>query len=571
MVRNQPPGNSLIWRQYLAFAGMIAVFAALALRVVYLQTFEREKLQSQGDMRYLREVTVFPERGRILDRNGQPLSVSTPVYSLVSDPGLFCNSEPSWDKILETTGISREYLKDKCEKFVSADFMYVKRQLPPAVVEQVMQAPIPGLAVRREYKRYFPSGPVSAHLIGFTDIDGNGQEGLELAFNEELKGSEGRMLALKNLGGRYVERVESVRQVQHGRDIMISVDQRLQSLASKYLESALIEHGAAGGSVVVLSIPSGEILAMVNAPQFNPNDRDSLKDRIFRNRAVTDILEPGSTVKPFTIAMALESGTVGVDTMVDTSPGAWRVGGRVIRDVHDYGELSVFDVLVRSSNIGAAKIALALPFDDLFNTFKDVGFGSMAGFLPGEIPGVLKRRSREIEHATMAYGYGFSATPLQLARAYTVFATDGELLPVTLKRKEPGFRARGKRVFDPDTVFRIREMLEQVATSKGTARKARIAQYRMGGKTGTTHKLINGNYKNNRYVSLFAGLGPISDPKFVTVVSIDDPRGKLHYGGDVAAPVFSKLMSDMMRLYNVRPDDVDQSRIVSVKVDRNRV
>ncbi len=573
-VRERLPADSadsLIWRQYLALAGMIVVFVVLALRVVYLQTYEREKLQSQGDMRYLREVTVVPERGRILDRNGQPLSVSTPVYSLVSDPGRFCNSESSWDKVLEATGVSRKHLQDKCRKFSSSDFMYVKRQLPPAVVERVMQTPTPGLDVRREYRRYFPSGPVSAHLIGFTDIDGNGQEGLELAFNKELKGSEGRMLVLKNLGGRYVERVESVRQVEHGRDIVISIDQRLQSLASRYLASALIEHDAAGGSIVVLSVPSGEILAMVTAPQFNPNDRGSLKNGIFRNRAVTDILEPGSTAKPFTIAMALESGMVGVDTMIDTSPGAWRVGGRTISDIHDYGELSVFDVLVKSSNIGSAKIALALPFDDLFDTLQGVGFGSLAGSLPGETPGALRRRSRKMEHATMAYGYGFSATPLQLARAYTVFATDGELLPVTLERKEPGFRARGERVFQSDTALRIREMLEQAATAKGTARKARIAQYRIGGKTGTTHKLIDGNYKNNRYVSLFAGLGPISDPKFVTVVSIDDPRGRFYYGGDVAAPVFSKLMSDMMRLYNIRPDDVDQSRIVSVEADKNQV
>ncbi len=563
MVRNRSPADSLIWRQYVALAGMIAVFAVLALRVVYLQTSEREKLKAQGDMRYLREVAVFPERGRILDRNGQPLSVSTPVYSLVSEPEPFCNAQRSWDNILEMAGISRAYLKNKCEKFAGADFMYVKRQLPPAVVEQVMKSPAPGLAVRREYRRYFPSGPVSAHLIGFTDIDGNGQEGLELAFNEDLKGSEGRMLALKSLGGRYVERVENIRQVRHGRDVVISIDARLQSLASKYLESALIEHGAASGSVVVLSVPSGEILAMVNAPWFNPNDRGTLKDRIFRNRAVTDTLEPGSTAKPFTIAMALESGTVEADTIVDTSPGAWRVGGRTIRDIHDYGELSVFDVLVRSSNIGSAKIALALPFDELFDILQDVGFGSMAAFLPGETAGVLKRRSRNIEHATMAYGYGFSATPLQLARAYTVFATDGELLPVTLERKELGFRARGKRVFSPDTALRVREMLEQVATTKGTARKARVARYRIGGKTGTTHKLIDGNYRNNRYVSVFAGLGPISDPKFVTVVAIDDPRGKFHYGGDVAAPVFARLMADMMRLYNVRPDQVDSPRIVA--------
>ncbi len=567
----RPPVDSLIWRQYLVLAGMIAVFVVLALRVVYLQTFEREKLQAQGELRYLREVTVFPERGRILDRNGQPLSVSTPVYSLVAEPGLFCGSESSWDKILETTGISRAYLKDQCRKFVNSDFMYVKRQLPPAVVEKVMQAATPGLDARREYKRYFPSGPVSAHLIGFTDIDGNGQEGLELSFNEELKGSEGRMLALKNLGGRYVERVESVRQVQHGRDIVVSIDQRLQSLASKYLESALIAHDAAGGSVVVLSVPSGEILAMVTAPQFNPNNRGSLKDGIFRNRAVTDVLEPGSTAKPFTIAMALESGMVGVDTLVDTSPGVWRVGGRTISDVHDYGELSVFDVLVKSSNIGSAKIALDLPFADLFDTLQSVGFGSIAGFLPSETPGVLRPRSREIEHATMAYGYGFSATPLQLARAYTVFATNGELLPVTLQRKEPGFRARGKRVFQPDTALRVREMLEQAATAHGTARKAQIAQYRMGGKTGTTHKLINGSYKNNRYVSLFAGLGPISDPKFVTVVSIDDPKGRFHYGGDVAAPVFARLMSDMMRLYNIRPDDVDPPQVVAVEAGKSQV
>ena len=570
MANHQPSTESLIWRQYLVLAGMIIVFVTLALRVVYLQAFEREKLQSQGELRYLREVTVFPERGRILDRNGQPLSISTPVYSLVSEPGLFCESESSWDTILQVTSTTREYLKDKCKKFANAGFMYVKRQLPPTVVEQVMQSPVPGLAVRREYKRYFPSGPVSAHLVGFTDIDGNGQEGLELAFNEDLKGSEGRMLVLKNLDGRYVERVENVRQAQNGADIMISIDQRLQSLASKYLESALAEHDAAGGSVVVLSIPGGEILAMVSAPQFNPNDRGSLKDGIFRNRAVTDTLEPGSTAKPFTIAMALESGTVGVDTMVDTAPGVWRVGGRAIRDVHDYGQLSVFDALVRSSNIGAAKIALALPFDALFDTLRSVGFGSISGFLPGETPGALKRRSREIEHATMAYGYGFSATPLQLARAYTVFATDGELLPITLKRQEPGFRATGKRVFEPDTALRIREMLERVATPEGTARKATVARYRIGGKTGTTHKLIDGSYKNNRYISLFAGLGPISDPKFVTVVSIDDPRGKFYYGGDVAAPVFSRLMSDMMRLYNIRPDAVGQSRVVSAKADKNR-
>ena len=297
--------------------------------------------------------------------------------------------------MIEISGVSRKALQGKCDKFADADFMYIKRRLPPPVVKQVMGMSIPGIEVRREYKRYFPGGPISAHLIGFTDVDDNGQEGLELAFNSELKGAEGRKRVLKDLAGHYVESVESIQQVQHGRDLVVSIDQRLQSLASRYLESALKTHNAAGGTVVVLSVPSGEILAMVNAPQFNPNDRKSLKDGVFRNRAVTDILEPGSTAKPFTIAMALESGKVGPDTMIDTSPGYYQISGHTINDVHNYGEISIFDVLVHSSNIGSAKLALSFPFDQLFDTFKDVGFGKKAATLPGEISGALKHRSRK--------------------------------------------------------------------------------------------------------------------------------------------------------------------------------
>jgi cell division protein FtsI (penicillin-binding protein 3) len=292
---------------------------------------------------------------------------------------------------------------------------------------------------------------------------------------------------------------------------------------------------------------------------------------VFRNRAVTDILEPGSTAKPFTISMVLESGEMGPDTMVDTSPGYYHLAGHTIRDVHNYGEISVFDVVVHSSNVGSAKLALGFPFDDLYHTFEKVGFGSRAASLPGEISGVLTKRTRQIEHATLAYGYGFSATPLQLARAYTVFATDGVLLPVTLQPRKPGHKVTGTRVFQPETVASVRSMLEQVATPNGTARKARIPRYRVGGKTGTTHKLIDGNYVNKRYVSLFAGLAPISDPKFVMVVAIDDPRGKFYYGGDVAAPVFSSLMADLMRLYNVKPDGIDESQVTQVPRQENRV
>lgn len=547
---------------------MISAFTALALQVVRLHTEENEKLRAQGDKRYMRTVKVSPQRGRILDRNGRVLSVSTPVDSLAAEPAVFCKDQSLWQPMLATINLAQKLTQSKlqknCEKFADARFMYVKRQLPPAVVKQVMAMKIPGLEVRREYKRYYPGGPVSAHLIGFTDVDGNGQEGLEQAFDAELKGKEGRKRLLKDLAGHYVESVESIQQVQHGKDLVTTIDQRVQSQASRYLESAIKQHNAVGGSVVVLEIPSGEIIAMVNSPQFNPNDRSSMRPGVFRNSTVTNVLEPGSTVKPFTVAMVLESGQVDADTMVDTSPGYYALSGHTIHDVRNYGEISVFDVIVHSSNVGVAKLALAFPFDYLYNTFADVGFGSRSGSLPGETSGVLKKRTRKIEHATLAYGYGFSSTLLQLARAYTVFATDGVLLPVTVQPRKSGYRAIGKRVFSRQTVASIRAMLEQAATPNGTAQKAQIPRYRIGGKTGTTRKIIDGAYQNKRYVSLFAGLAPITDPKFVMVVAIDDPRGKFYYGGDVAAPVFSSLMADLMRLYNVKPDGIHAAQITAL-------
>lgn len=571
MVRNTTIKAPSVWRRHVVLTLMIFAFAVLALRVVQLHTEENERLRVQGDKRYLRAVKISPQRGRILDRNGQVLSVSTPVDSLAAEPDIFCTNQLLWLPMLETIDLAYENVRQNCEKFADASFMYIKRQLPPDVVKQVMAMKIPGLEVRREYKRYYPGGPVSAHLIGFTDVDDNGQEGLELDFNTALKGREGRKRMLKDLAGHYVESVESIQQVRHGKDLVITIDQRVQSQASRYLDAAIKKHDAVGGSVVVLEIPSGEIIAMVNAPQFNPNDRTSMTPGVFRNRAVTNVLEPGSTAKPFTIAMALESGEISADTIVDTSPGYYRVSNHTIRDVHNYGEISVFDVLVRSSNVGSAKLALSFPFDYLYNTLEGVGFGSRAGRLPGEISGVLKTRTRKIEHATLAYGYGFSTTPLQLAKAYTVFATDGRLLPVTLQPRKPGYRAIGKRVFSTQTVASIRAMLEQAATPRGTGRKAQVPRYRIGGKTGTTHKLIDGGYTEKRYVSLFAGLAPITDPKFVMVVAVDDPKGQFYYGGDVAAPVFSSLMADLMRLYNVKPDGIDASQITSISQKENKI
>ena len=545
-----------IWRQHLVIGVLFAFLGVISLRVVMIQTVEQQHLKAQGDARYLREITVVPERGRILDRNGQVLAVSTPVDSLWADPKVFCKADESWKPMLSRLELKSRALKAACERRSGASFMYVKRRLPPALAQEILDMEIPGLEIQREYRRYYPGGHVGAHLVGFTDVDDIGQEGLERAWNDRLSGTPGRKRVLKDLAGNFVEAVESIQQVQHGEDITISIDQRVQSLASGYLEQAVREFNAAGGSVVVLSVPSGEILAMVNSPQFNPNDRSTLKKGVFRNRTVTDVIEPGSTAKPFTVAMALESGEIGVNTMVDTAPGWYRVGGHTIRDVHNYGEISVFDVIKHSSNIGSTKIAMAFPFEDLHRTLVDVGFGERASNLPGEISGSLPKRTRPIEHATYSYGYGFSATPLQLARSYTALATDGELLPITLEPKPDNFAADGRRVFGRKTVSDIRAMLEQVATPDGTARKARVPRYRIGGKTGTSHKLVDGNYRNKRYMSSFVGMAPISEPRFVMAVTIDDPRGKRYYGGDVAAPVFSRLMQDLMRLYNVRPDGI---------------
>ena len=567
MKKTKSEWMSIAHRQRFVFITMASVFFVLALRVVHLQTKELERLQEEGNKHHIREVQIISARGEILDRNGQILSVSTPVDSLAADPKDFCKNPAKWGNLAAQINVTTQNLQEKCELYKNHDFMYIRRRLPPKLVENVLNFKIPGLSMEREYKRYFPGGPVGAHLLGLTNIDNHGQEGLELQYDEILRGKNGRMIVLKDRIGHYVEVLDSIQPVTHGTDLQISIDQRVQSLASRHLQTAITKHKAAGGSIIVLSIPSGEILAMVNFPHFNPNDRNTLSRDSMRNRSVTDVLEPGSTIKPFTVAMALETGKVDVQTTIDTSPGYLYLDGATIHDVHDYGELSVFDIIVRSSNIGSAKLALMFPFDDLFNTFKNVGFGQTTGSLPGEASGILKHRSRIIEHATLSYGYGFSVTPLQLARAYTVFATDGNLLPVTLEKKPPGYQAQGVRVFKPETTAIIQQMLEKAASSDGTAKKARIPRYRVGGKTGTTRKLVNGHYVS-RYISLFAGLGPLSAPKFVTVVTIDDPRGKSYYGGEVAAPVFSQLMQDLMRLYNIKPDDIDQTWVSSASATR---
>ncbi len=536
----------------LMLLGLTAVFG----RAVYLQLFATDYLQAQGDARYLRSVEIAPSRGMILDRNGEPLAISAPVDSIWADPGTLGSAPEQWPELATALGVKVSDIKTNVENYAGREFMYLKRHLSPPDAQKIVDLKIPGVSVQREYRRYYPAGPIFGHVLGFTNVDDQGQEGLELAYNKYLAGTPGKKRVMRDRKGHVVEDVESIHPVEDGKDLSLSLDSRIQYMTYRYLQSAVREHDAKGGSAVVLDAKNGEILAMVNEPTFNPNNRSGIKDGKFRNRAVTDVLEPGSTVKPFTIAMALDSGRFSPATAIDTSPGWLRIGRHTIRDVHDYGELTVSAVITKSSNVGVAKIALQLPVADLITLYRRIGFGELSGSsLPGEVVGSLVQRNRwrEIEHATLAYGYGVSVTPLQLARAYTALASDGKLLPVTMIKRTGA--VRGEQVIDPDIASQVRSMLETVAGSEGTAKLARLAQYRVAGKTGTVHKLdANGRYAPKRYLSLFVGFVPVSDPRFVMAVVVDEPRGKKYYGGQVAAPVFAGVMKGALRLRNVAPD-----------------
>jgi len=411
--------------------------------------------------------------------------------------------------------------------------------------------------LQREYHRYYPAGEVTAHVLGFSNVDDRGQEGLELAYDDWLKGIPGSQQVLKDRLGRVVRHVEQLRKPLPGHDLTLSLDRRLQYLAYRELKRAVMQHKARSGSVVILDVHSGEVLAMVNQPSYNPNNRDHFKASQTRNRAVTDLLEPGSSIKPFTVVAALESGQFRSTSIVDTTPGQFRLGKAMIRDSRNYGRISVATVIQKSSNVGASKIALALPDEALWKVHARLGFGNPTGSgFPGEAGGLLShaRHWRDIEKATLAYGYGLSVTPLQLARAYGVLATDGVLKPVTFLRTDGA--VEGERIIAASITQQVRRMLESVVQEGGTGTQARIAGYKVAGKTGTVKKAVPGGYSEDRYISIFAGLAPASQPRLAMVVTINEPRGDVYYGGEVAAPVFSKVMAGALRMLGVPPDNV---------------
>ena len=543
-----------VWRARLLLLLVFCGFMVLAARAFYLQGLHNDFLQQKGETRYARVVEISAHRGMVTDRNGEPLAVSTPVESVWASPADASLSTEQRFKLARLLGMDPAELRRRLADS-EREFVYLKRQLPPEQAAKVVQLNLPGVFLQREYRRYYPAAEVTAHVVGFTGVDDNGQEGIELAYQEWLAGKRGSRRVIKDRLGRIVEDVESIRAPQQGRDLALSIDQRIQYLAFRELKSAIAEHAAKAGSIVVLDATSGEVLALANWPTYNPNNRDTLKMARSRNRAVVDLFEPGSTLKPFTAAAALETGLVGPGSVIDTEHGRFSIGRRTIRDVHPEGFLTVSQVIQKSSNVGSAKIALAMAPQKLWAIFSAVGFGTQTrvGF-PGEASGRLRAYQswKPIEHATMSYGHGVSVSLLQLARAYSVFATDGELKQLTLIRRDQP--AEGKRVVSRRTAQAVRRMLETVTQPGGTATRAQVAGYRVAGKTGTAHKLDGATYAADRYVSSFVGIAPATNPRLVIAVMIDEPGGKHYYGGEVAAPAFSNVMAGALRLLGIMPD-----------------
>jgi len=543
-----------VWRARLLLLLVFAGFMALAARALFLQGLHNDFLQQKGETRYARVVEISAHRGTVTDRNGEPLALSTPVESVWAAPADADLSVEQRAKLTRLLGIDPADLKRRLAES-DRDFVYLKRRLPPQQAAKVVQLNLPGVFLQREYRRYYPAAEVTAHVVGVTGADDNGQEGIELAYQDWLSGKAGSRRVIKDRLGRVVEDIESIRAPQPGRELALSIDQRIQYLAYRELKNAISINDAKAGSLVVLDVTTGEVLALVNWPTYNPNNRDTLKAARSRNRAVVDLFEPGSTLKPFTVAAALESGLVSPGSMIDTGGGRYKIGNRTIHDAHPEGILTVAQVIQKSSNVGSAKMALAMAPQKLWTILSDVGFGNQTkvGF-PGEATGRLRAYQswKPIEQATMSYGHGISVSLLQLARAYSVFATNGELKPLTLVRRDQP--VQGKEVISPRTAAAVRRMLEMVTQPGGTATRAQVAGFRVAGKTGTAHKLTGATYASDRYVSSFVGFAPASNPRLVIAVMLDEPGGKSYYGGEVAAPVFSTVMAGALRVLGIEPD-----------------
>jgi cell division protein FtsI (penicillin-binding protein 3) len=560
---NDAQSRSYRWRSTVILTLVLLGAAGLVGRAVELQLLDHGFLAKQGDDRSMRVVKIAAHRGAITDRNGEPLAVSTPVDSIWVNPQEINDNIDQLPRLAKALKEDQQTLARRITSNLDREFLYLVRHMPPEQAAHIKALGIPGVYLLREYRRYYPAGEVSGHVVGFTTVDDKGQEGLELGFDQLLNGEDGAKRVIQDMQGRYVENVESIRAPRPGRDLVTSIDLRIQYLAYRELKSAMQEYRAHAGSVIVIDVDTGEVLALVNQPSYNPNDREQLKAGLYRNRAATDIFEPGSSIKPFIIAAALASGQYRSDSVVDTSPGFLKVGTKVFEDERNFGAIDLATILAKSSNVGSAKVALSLQPEQIWRTLTGLGLGQVTGSgYPGESAGMLSQFThwRPIGIATLSHGYGLSVTPLQLAHAYATIGAGGVRRPISFERVSGP--VPGEQVLDPKVAHALVQLMEQVVEKGGTATRASLIGYRVSGKTGTAFKSIAGGYSTDRIMAVFAGLVPASHPKLATVVVIDEPSrdlsegGVLAQGGTVAAPVFASVMSGALRLMDVPPDDL---------------
>jgi cell division protein FtsI (penicillin-binding protein 3) len=566
--RRVPPANPglimTMGRARIVLAGLGLLFAALVGRALYLQVAQQDFLVNQGEARFRRTLTLEANRGVITDRNGEPLAISTPVQSIWASPeGMPAVPQ---DKLKELARLLEMPVAEVAAKLndKKREFVYLKRQISPELAGRVMALAIPGVAKQQEYRRYYPAGEMLAQVIGYTGVDGKGQEGLELAREKMLAGKNGSRVVLKDRRGHIIEDVAAIEPPRDGQVLALSMDHRIQYLAYRELTNAVQQFGAKAGSVVVLDGKSGEILAIASAPSFNPNNREKLDPEMRRNRAVVDMIEPGSTMKPFPISMALDAGKVTPDTLMDTRP--YKIGPATVRDSHPEPSLTVTGVIQKSSNVGASKLALMFTPEQMAHFYREVGFGrsTKSGF-PGEVSGRLRpwKTWRPIEQATMSFGYGVSVSLLQMAHAYTIFTNNGELLPVSFTKLSAPLP--GKQLIGADSARKMREMMVSVTQEGGTGVRARVLGFNVGGKSGTARKLVNGGYAANKHIGLFIGFAPATDPRLIVAVMIDEPTKDGYYGGTVAGPAFSAIMAGSLRILGVKPDAPTNNTLVPVE------
>jgi len=556
--------NSWMLRRQLVLGGFLLLATGLGIRAVQLQIFQHDFLRGEGDARQHRTVSIPAHRGNVLDRNGAPLAVSTPIDTVWAVPDEALEDDAKLSALAAVLSLDEQSMRDKLNRAASQnkEFVYIRRHIKPGIAQAVKALAVPGVSMLREYRRYYPSGRAAAHVIGFTDIDDFGREGMEMAYNDWLAGKPGVRRVVRDLNGREIGGISTVTTAMPGRDLRLSIDKQLQFFADRALVEVIDEQKAESASLVVMDVATGEVLAMANYPSYNPNNVDDRSGGKQRNRSITDVFEPGSTMKPFTIVAALMSGRFKADDLVSTSPGYYKIGKYEVRDQGDYGWLDLGGIITKSSNVGVSKLATQLEPTQMWEVFDEFGFGRPPGSaFPGEVAGYFNHPTQwhRVEQATLSYGYGISVSALQLVRAYATIANRGVMPQVSFVRVDTP--PEGQRVIPEDIAMQLHGMLESVVSDEGTGKFARIPGYRVAGKTGTSNRAQDGGYADDQYISVFAGFAPASAPRFAAVVVVHNPSAGKHFGGAVAAPVFASVMANALRLRAIEPDDVSGSAL----------